>query len=291
MAFFGAASLITFASENRSTPLRLVMLAQQACGVGWVAYLLMLENFDTELVFWAALLAGVYWFVMGAALTSERPWMSERMKRRLPTSFLGRVFRTWLNPGPGTGYMFVVVNTTALVIMALVALAVVRSTGRGFPGWPAVKQVTYLMLVGWGYLIAYLGLGLLLMRALRRVAVVTTLAGVLIQSFLVLAGSGIPATIQLTSPRLRFVDYTYPQITSPFWTLHYLGERALPRDALVILLLVSTAAICLLLLNLPAIVRELQQVRIEPPARVIADDLQLNPPPAARPKSPWDETQ
>jgi hypothetical protein len=59
----------------------------------------------------------------------------------------------------------------------------------------------------------------------------------------------------------------------------------------VILLLVSTAAICLLLLNLPAIVRELQQVRIEPPARVIADDLQLNPPPAARPKSPWDETQ
>ena len=38
LAFFAAAGMITFTSENRSTPLRICMLVQQAALVGWMAY-------------------------------------------------------------------------------------------------------------------------------------------------------------------------------------------------------------------------------------------------------------
>ncbi len=50
----------------------------------------------------------------------------------------------------------------------------------------------YLIVIGWGYLVAYLGLGMLIVSAVRHVALVTMLASVLIHFLLVLAGSGIP---------------------------------------------------------------------------------------------------
>ena len=66
----------------------------------------------------------------------------------------------------------------------------------------------YLLVIGWGYLVAYLGLGLLVIGLLRRIAVVTMLASVLIHFLLVLAGSGIPTVVQLMSVELRYVDYS-----------------------------------------------------------------------------------
>jgi hypothetical protein len=114
-------------------------------------------------------------------------------------------------------------------------------------------------------------------------------AAVLIQLLLVLAGSGIPSTIQLMSVELRELDYTFLQVTNPFWTLHYLGERGLPSDAKVLLVLVTVAAICVLLTNFPNIVRELRQVRIALPARVVEDELIMHPPPPPQPTNPWDE--
>ena len=38
LAYFAAAGMISFASENRSTPLRICMLVQAAAIVGWMAY-------------------------------------------------------------------------------------------------------------------------------------------------------------------------------------------------------------------------------------------------------------
>jgi hypothetical protein len=55
--------------------------------------------------------------------------------------------------------------------------------------------------------------------------------------------------------------------------------------------LVSTGAICVFLFNLPGILRELRHVRIAAPERVVADDLELNPPPAVLPQNPWEAEQ
>jgi hypothetical protein len=52
---------------------------------------------------------------------------------------------------------------------------------------------------------------------------------------------------------------------------------------------VPAVAICVLLLNLRGVVRELQQVRIAPPPRVVEDEEELHPPPPMMPTSPWDE--
>ena len=54
---------------------------------------------------------------MGTLLTAERPGMSQRVRRRLPQSFFGRMFFSWFNPGPASGYMFVIANITTLAIL------------------------------------------------------------------------------------------------------------------------------------------------------------------------------
>ncbi|MEX2310614.1 MAG: hypothetical protein WD738_23810 [Pirellulales bacterium] len=289
LAFFAAAGMITFTSDNRSTPLRLCMLVQQAALVGWMAFGWIHDKFELEGIAYLASVAAVYWFVMGTFLTAERPGMSQRVKRRLPSSFLGRVFFSWLNPGPASGYMFVVANATAIVWMCLLGMWVSGLSGNGPGPWPAGEDLFYLLPIGWGYMVAYLGLGMLVVAALRRVAVVTMLASVLIHFLVLLAGSGIPTAIQLMSVELRYVEYSLLQITNPIWSLKHLADGGAPPERDVLILLVPTVAFCMLLLNLRGVVRELQAVRISPPTRVLEDEAALHPAPPPQPANPWDE--
>jgi hypothetical protein len=289
LVYFAAAGMITFTSENRSTPLRIAMLVQQAAFIGWMTFAWIASDFDNVGGLILATFAGCYWYIMGTMLTAERAVMSERVKRRLPQSFLGRVFLTWLNPGPGTGYLFVVANATTIVLVVLLGIAAAEWIGRGAGSAVAAQEIIYLLVIGWGYLVAYLGLGWLIVRALRRVAVVTMLAAALIHFLLLLAGSGIPTTIQLMSVQMRSELWSYLQITNPFWTLYYMVDGGTLADGGVLLIVIPAAAVCVLLLNLGSVVRELNQVRIALPVRVVEDEAQLHPPPEARPTSPWDE--
>jgi hypothetical protein len=291
LAFFAAAAMITFPSENRSTPLRICMVLQQAAWVGWIGAIWAAEsvaNFDIVAIMMMATMAGIYWYVMGTMLTSELPEMSRRVKRRLPSSTLGRAFFTWFMPGPASGYLFVVANATAIVVISLVGIAVSSMSGRGTGGMLSADVLVYLLIIGWGYLVAYLGLGLIVVTALRRIAVVTMLGCVLINCLLVLAGSGLPMAIQMMSVQLRYVDYSYLQIANPIWSLMHVAKNGAYTEGTVLVLVVPAAAVCMLLLNLRAVVRELRQVRIAPPTRVIEDEAELHPPPEARPQSPWD---
>ncbi|HEY2147157.1 MAG TPA: hypothetical protein VGH32_04425, partial [Pirellulales bacterium] len=110
LAFLAAAARLTFPSENRSTPLRVVMFAQQLiltfCVV-WVATTELTSTrplASTVISASAALFipACVHWYFMGIIMNGERPQLSNRAKRRLPQSFLGRAVLTWFNPGSGT---------------------------------------------------------------------------------------------------------------------------------------------------------------------------------------------
>jgi hypothetical protein len=289
LAYFAAAGMITFTSENRSTPLRIGMVVQQAAWIGWMGYAWIQSDFHLGPLLAMATLGGIYWYFMGTLLTAEKTEMSERMRRRLPTTSFGRANLTWLNPGPATGYMFVVANATAIAIMCLLGLIVsasARTTAAG--GWPGGEELIFLLVIGWGYLVAYLGLGMLVVAAVRHVALVTMLANVLIHFLVVLAGSGIPTVIQLMSPDKRYEDYSYLQITNPFWSLIHLANGGL-NEAYTLIFIVPTAAICVLLLNLRGVSRELQQVRTAPPPRVIEDEAELHPVPEALPTNPWDE--
>jgi hypothetical protein len=287
LAYFAAAGMISFTSENRSTPLRISMLVQAAAIVGWIAFGWIESGYELFPVIGLAMAGAIYWYVMGSMLTAERPGMSQRVKRRLPQSVLGRMFLSWLNPGPASGYMFVVANATAIVLLCF--LGTMISTNRGRSGVPSIDEIFYLLVIGWGYLVAYLGIGLLTIGVLRRFAVVTMLACVLIHFLLLLGGFGIPYAIKSMSMVLRDVDYTFLQITDPFYSLYHVGAGGALADTRKLLVIIPSVALCVLLANLPNAIRELRVVREAAPKRVQEDEAELHPPPETLPSNPWDE--
>jgi hypothetical protein len=290
LAYFAAAGMISFPSENRSTALRICMIVQLAAYVGWVSAFWIHDTYQLRGILYTSMIAGFYWYVMGALLTAERPGMSQRIKRRLPHSFLGRMFFSWFNPGPASGYMFAVANVTAMLLVWLYAVNFSGPAAASTkPAWPTLDDTWYSLVIGWGYLVAYLGIGLLVITALRRVAVVTMLACVLIHFLLLLAGFGIPYAIKSMSIELRDVDYTFLQITDPFLSLHHVASDGVLPDSAKLLVIVPGTAICVLLANMPAVIRELRVVREAAPKRVLEDEAALHPEPAPQPTNPWDE--
>ncbi len=290
LAFFASAGLITFTSENRSTPLRVCMIAQQAAFLGWMGYAWISDSYAEGAVAAMITLSAIYWFVMGTLLTAERPGISQRVRRRLPQSFTGRMFFSWLNPGPASGYMFVIANITSLAALGFVAAVVSSYRSGASSGGPHAEELFYLIVIGWGYIVGYLGLGLIVIGGLRRIATVTMLASVLINFLLVLSGFGIPYAIKSMSTRLRDVDYSFIQISDPFYSLAHVAFGGVVSDSEVIALVVPGIAVCVLLLNMPRVIGELRVVRESAPARVIQDEAELHPAPESLPQNPWEET-
>lgn len=296
LVFLAAVARITFASDNRSTPLRIVMVLQHVAIVGWLCGLAMPDAVrDPGFLIFALCLFAVHWSVLGGLMTGESPELSLRVRRRLPQSFLGRVLLTWFNPGPGTGYVFALGGMLGAAAMAGLTLGLwdvtgVARGGRLGPNWPDAMLVFVGLCVC--YMAIYLGVGLLVLRLLRRYARVDVLFAVLLYGLMVLAGCGLPPLVQELSAQWRREGYTLWQITNFVWTLEYVTESAAwsSRTIDLLLVLLPLAAIGVLALNLPTIVREVLYVRVPKPARVAEEDAALGPPPPPPPKaSPWDE--
>ncbi len=185
--------------------------------------------------------------------------------------------------------MFAVANLTTIAVIGLATLFISAFFGSTTTRGVRVEQCAYFIVIGWGYLVAYLGLGRLVVAMLRQFAVVTMMACALIHVLLVLAGSGIPTSIQWMSVSMQHREYSFLQITNPFWSLYHVLNSSLSGDSLVLVIVVPAAACCMLLLNMPSIVRELRQVRTLPPTRVLEDEAELHPEPIAGPQNPWEE--
>jgi ABC-type transport system involved in multi-copper enzyme maturation permease subunit len=291
LAYRAASAMITFATENRSTPLRIAMLLLQAAFIGWMAYRWLTSRFDNEEVLLFATVGACFWLVMGSMLNGEREQLSRRAMRSLPQSGLGRLLFTWFSPGPSSGYAFSVANLTTILLFGVVATEFITPPTRAIAQWPSPDRFLHTLVLGWSYAVAYLGLGALVVALLRKVAVVTMLASVLFHALLLLAGSGIPTCIHWMSIELRGEPYSLLQITNPIWTLRYVLEFSPAPEETVLLVVVPAAAICIWLLNLPALIRELERTPAPLPARIVEDDAELHPPPQALPQSPWDDTE
>lgn len=285
-----AAAQIAFPSENRSSPLRRWMMAQQACFIGGMAGVTYAfddawQELPTGLVF-IGVVASSYWYLMGALMTSEWPHLSRRVQRSLPQSSLGRTFLSLFNPGPGAGYLFAVANLTAVALASLVVAGVWDPPqGAG----SMLERAVYALILGWAYVVAYLGLGRLLIGFLRRWMYVSLTAGFLLHVILVMAGVGIPMTIQMASRLLRNSGYTLLQITNPFWTIEELLDHGTAAiQAPVVATIVPAFALAMLMLNMRSIAAELQRHRVAAPLRVIEEDQELHPEPTPGPSNPWE---
>jgi hypothetical protein len=295
LLFYAAAAQITFPSDNRSSRLRVVMLVQHLLLTGWMAWVWLAWG-EEELLIVFMVLIGLHWYVMGMFMTGESPQLSPRVKRRLPQSFLGRVFLTWFNPGPGTGYVLVISSLLGALAMVLLAVAVAGMFGFSSPrGRPSVNagQILAFSVLGLSYITIYLGLGLLLTRLLRWFLHVEVLLTVLLQCLLVLLGIFVPWVAQslwLRDP--DYVRFTWMRIPDPLCCLiHVMDRPSLPPEVPLLLVVVPGVALIVFVLNLPTVAREVQQVRIAKPKRVAEEDAQLaaQKAPAEPPRlSPWD---
>ena len=284
-----AAAQIAFASENRSTPLRRWMALQQACLCGWIgglAYLNWASPSVGAMVMVAAAAVALYWFFMGALMTGEWPHLSQRVQRSLPRTRLSRVFLSFFNPGPASGYLFAVANLTTAALAGGLLLWLGRATGAA---WSYSDRAFYMLVLGWSYVTAFLGLGHLIINQLRRVAYVPLAAGFLTHLVLLLTGVGVPTVIQLTSQQLRNSGYSLVQVTNPIWTLGELMDRGPDAvEAGTLIWIVPTAALAALMLNMRSVAAELLHDRIAQPLRVAEDDAELRAAQRNEPANPWD---
>jgi hypothetical protein len=194
------------------------------------------------------------------------------------------MFLSFFNPGPGAGYMVAVSNLTA-ILMAAGIVSLFTPGSR----WMTVDKALAGLLLMWGYVVGYLGLGRLVIMAMRRWAYVSLTAGFLMHVLLVLAGVGIPLTIQMTSRTLRNEGYTLLQVTNPFWTVVEVIDRGTNSvQTPIVLLLVLGFAIAMLLLNMKSVAAELRRHRVAAPTRVIEEEAELHPAPVPGPSNPWE---
>lgn len=292
-----AAAQIAFVSENRSTPLRRWMMAQQACLCGWMGGLTYYvyeswggggNDFFAGLVIATATLGSGYWFLMGAMMTGEWPHLSRRVQRSLPSNDAWRPFVSLLNPGPGAGYLFAVANLTMLLLVSLAGATWADAVGAA-GGRPSIETAVYYAIFAWSYVVAFLGFGRLIINALRQWAYVPMTAAFLIHLILLLTAIGVPTVIQMTSRELRNSGYTLWQMTNPVWTLSELASRGVDNvQGDILILILPTAAMIALLLNMRSVATELLLQKTPVPVRIIEDEAEIEAAAPHRPSSPWD---
>lgn len=281
-----AAAQISFASDNRSTRLRVMLLIQQVLWIGWLLFLWMHFEDDDPLYVMISV-AGIYWFLAGAFMIGETAQLSPRVKRSLPQSYLGRMTLTWFNPGSGTGYVFCTTNLLALVFIMLIAGSVAEIEGYG----AAVNDfdwAIYTGLVG-GYVTLYLGVVRLIVVLLSMIGRVTMLLTVLLTVLVALAGCAAPWFFQAWLEGYRSMEYSTLQVTNWMWTLYEAGEGDLTMVASVPFIVFISAAV-IFMMNLIFAMVEVEQTRLATPDRVLRDDREQQPESqtASKPTSPWD---
>ncbi|MCA9145697.1 MAG: hypothetical protein H6821_07145 [Planctomycetaceae bacterium] len=282
-----AAAQISFASDNRSTKLRVMLLVQQTLWIGWMAFF-WIKFEEEEILYILVSVACLYWAFAGACLMGEAAILSPRVKRSLPQSFLGRMCFTWFNPGSGTGYTFTVANLLTLLLVTIVAGLTAELEGfaaaRGGFDW--VIFVTLAV----AYVIVYLGVARLVTLLLRQLGRVTMLLTFLVTLFLCVIGVALPLFFQAWLEGYSRMSYSIVQMSNWCWTLEEAADGNLLTFSLVPIIIYCSAVV-VFFLNLLFAIYEVEQVRLATPERVLQDEREMHPSTDEKRggSSPWDD--
>lgn len=286
-----AAAQVSFASDNRSTPLRVVVFVQFLLWTAWFGRF-WLDTQDPEgMLYGYATVAGAHWYAMGIFFTAESPRLSLRVRRRLPQSFLARVLFTWFNPGPGTGLMFSLGGALTVWLLAELAAwwgrGLLGGAGGWFGGGLAGQNLSLFCAAGVAYLVIYLGAEEVILRVLRRFVAVRMTTGLVVQLLLVFFGAVLPS---IATELYGAVDYGPLHFLNYFYTLPMIASGSQQVLVAPLVAFLATGAAVILGLNLPGVIREIRQVRIAPPGRVAEEEQAGRPQLPVLParQSPWD---
>jgi hypothetical protein len=262
-----AAGQISFASDNRSTPVRRAMLAQLALFVGWMGYAFF-RSPDDDVLFMTLVFGAIVWALYGVFMCGETAQLSPRAKRRLPQSLLASSFFTWMNPGAETGYVFTVASFTALVIVVLAWGIWTAEFGD-----TSVSDEFFLFsTMLWGYFVLYMGLGRSIVAWLGRYMASGFFLSLAVHSILLVATSLGPTFFQAWLEGFDRLSYTSLQTPNWAWTLAEAADDGLNFHPEVPLMVLA-AATAMLILRLGRAAAEVRHVRALVPQRVAEDDL------------------
>ena len=262
-----AAAAIDFPSENHSTPLRMRIVALTSVIVFWSVMGIVASQEAGAAI---ALLVCLFIFelLLGALMTGELGVMSPRAQRTLPKTFFGRVCLTWLYPGAGLGYVFLVcLYGSVVVALASMELYYERTVSNWF-GSTSIIALGVLLVC---YLIIYLGLTRLILLGVSK-----QMPGRMVGSFSVLLvllifGHLIPWLGVYYLNDFREYEYGWHQAFNIYWSVIEVADRV-SLDIGASIVIVSLCAIVIFGLNLVLCTRDVMLVRVSQPPRVREED-------------------
>jgi ABC-type transport system involved in multi-copper enzyme maturation permease subunit len=290
VAIVAASSMVSFASDNRSTPIRVTLLIQQAIWLGFNFYAWR-EFGDNDFLTILVIMPAISWAIAGALMTGEMGELSTRVKRSLPRTALGRIVLTWFFPGSGTGYVFAVCNYGVIMIAAMI-MAIVADWAN-LAGAPSRREDPVLLsFMLFCFLVGYLGVGRLIILAVRTRYPLGLFPSLLVHVVLAALGAVVPTVFQLMLHRVFGSDYGPIQAVNWAWTMNAIMENDFWQGGGIFgfsanVIIAPTLALIVFIANLLFAVKEVEQVRAASPQRVLDD--QRKAVPDAKTKSPWDD--
>ncbi|MGN6546258.1 MAG: ABC transporter permease [Aureliella sp.] len=264
-----AAAAIDFPSENKSTPIRKRLLAVIAVLLFWLVLGLMVEEVSHPRGLSEVLqffLGGffVVWMAIGGLVCGERGIISPRARRTLPRTFAGRVMLTWLSPGAGLGYVFLV---TVFASVALLFIGLEMFAARGTSNVQPLEQLFLFACVLTCYYAFYVGLCRLIMLALGRRIAAPMLVSFALLAVLLLALQLVPYFLAVYWNDFSTVSYAWHQTFNIVMTVDAVMGGSWPTF-LGNLIALALAAIAVFGLNLMLSTKDVMILRLTAPARV-----------------------
>ncbi|XZE46884.1 hypothetical protein SH467x_002181 [Pirellulaceae bacterium SH467] len=266
--FACSSALIGVSSANTSTPIR-VSLMVTGWGIAMVGVAMaILVSPEATGVF--MILLGMHWGIAGSFIVGERGFISTRAKRTLPSGILSKLFFSWVIPGPGTGYVFVVLSSLGASI-ALVVSQMLASE-RYWDYWFAL--IWYAIAINL-YLAFYLGLGRLgswiLFRRSRSGRMFGTAVLIAVLNVIAILAT---CTFSLMSSNYMRMDYEWFCFANPWWTLSeivpFLTRTTNNTEEFAIFCL-GVVTLPIFMINLFLSAKDIVIQRIETPDRVASE--------------------
>ncbi len=106
LLFVATAAQLSFQTSNRTSAIRVAVLIQVVLFVAWYVAISNVIGIQNEGFMVASVFAHSYLLLVGSMMVGCASGLSERVRRTLPTTFVGRSFGSLLLPGPGRGWLF-----------------------------------------------------------------------------------------------------------------------------------------------------------------------------------------
>ena len=266
------ACAIGVSSDNRSTPIRIPLLV-----IGLVISTLsgfMIASYGTayamqQMIAFAVNYIFFHWGIAGSIMMGERGTIPARARRSLPSSLLGRVFLTWLNPGAGPGYIFILLSFVGSAFTLAIAPWVLLQ--------PSQRNIQFSLLIYLAAMTCYLALYLGLVRLACMFFLRHVLVGRLVMAFaltlvMIVLSVVFTCSVNLAANDYQVLSFDWYCFPNLFWTLLKLfpdngSNWGTPEEMFAVVALVLTT-LPVVLINILLTAKDVVVLRIETPERV-----------------------